>query len=150
MPWQRNVQNIGGDQELVDDPYLCEGVNNSGLKAHISHEALMHDAIGVERIDPRNEIKARRVKYITTKAGAPDAQSPDAVDLDFQNVLPPLLYDENTWKSATVTQSSSGQLQATLSAADLPGVQTTWHPLIIDFHAIERTNYLTPLTQECK
>ncbi|MDB5910725.1 MAG: putative alpha-galactosidase a protein [Massilia sp.] len=93
----------------------------------------------------------RSVKYITIKAGALDAESLDDMPLDFQNILPPLSYQEDTWKSAVITRnSSSHQLEVTLSPADLPGVQTIWHPRMIDFLDIERTEFLTLLTQECK
>ncbi|KAK1769192.1 hypothetical protein QBC33DRAFT_576986 [Phialemonium atrogriseum] len=63
----------------------------------------------------------RSVKYITIKAGALDAESLDDMPLDFQNILPPLPYQEDTWKSACITRNpSSLQLEATLSSADLP------------------------------
>jgi predicted Ser/Thr protein kinase len=93
----------------------------------------------------------RSVKYITIKAGALDAGSLDDMPLDFQNILPPLPWYEHTWKSACITRNtSSQQLEATLSSADLPSVQTIWHPGMIDFLDIERTKYLALLTQECK
>ena len=93
----------------------------------------------------------RSVKYITIKAGALDAESLDDIPLDFQNILPPLSYQEDTWKSACITHNpSSCQLEAALSTAALPGVKTIWHPRMIDHLDIERTGYLTLLTQECK
>lgn len=91
------------------------------------------------------------VKYITVKAGALDAESLDDMPLDFQNILPPLPYSENTWKSVCITRSpSSGQLEVKLSSDNLPGVETNWHSRMINFLDIERTNYLTLLAQECK
>ncbi|KAI4864995.1 alpha-galactosidase A [Hypoxylon rubiginosum] len=93
----------------------------------------------------------RNVKYITVKAGALDAESLDDMPLDFENILPPLPYQEDTWKSACITRNpSSRQVEATLSSADLPGVETIWHPRMIDYLDIERTEYLALLTQECK
>ncbi|KAI5462156.1 alpha-galactosidase A [Mariannaea sp. PMI_226] len=93
----------------------------------------------------------RSVKYITIKAGALDAESLDDMPLDFQNILPPLPYQEDTWKSACITRNpSSRQPEATLSSADLPSVETIWHPRMIDHLDIERTKYLALLTQECK
>ncbi|EON97728.1 putative alpha-galactosidase a protein [Phaeoacremonium minimum UCRPA7] len=93
----------------------------------------------------------RSVKYITVKAGALDAESLDDMPLDFQNILPPLPYQEETWNSACITRNpSSRQLDATLSSADLPSVETIWHPRMIDHLDIERTEYLALLTQECK
>ncbi|KAK3336990.1 hypothetical protein B0T19DRAFT_411202 [Cercophora scortea] len=94
----------------------------------------------------------RQVKYITIKAGALDAASLDDMDLDFQNVLPPLPYQEdNTWKLACITRNPfSGRLEAALSSAALPGVKTIWHPQMINHLDIERTEYLALLTQECK
>lgn len=93
----------------------------------------------------------RSVKYITIKAGALDAESLDDMPLDFQNILPPLPYQEDTWKSACITRNpSSRQLEAALSSADLPSVETIWHPRMIDHLDIERTEHLTLLTQECK
>ncbi|KAI5868501.1 alpha-galactosidase A [Durotheca rogersii] len=93
----------------------------------------------------------RSVKYITIRAGALDAESLDDMPLDFQNILPPLPYQEDAWKSACVTRNpSSCQLEATLSSADLPSVETIWHPRMIDHLDIERTEYLALLTQECK
>ncbi|KAH7317255.1 alpha-galactosidase A [Rhexocercosporidium sp. MPI-PUGE-AT-0058] len=93
----------------------------------------------------------RSVKYITIKAGALDAESLDDMPLDFQNILPPLPYQEDTWKSACITRNpSSRQLEAALSSADLPSVETIWHPRMIDHLDIERTGHLTLLTQECK
>lgn len=93
----------------------------------------------------------RSVKYITIKAGALDTNSLDDMPLEFQEILPPLAYQEDTWKSACITRnSSSGQLEATLSSADLPSVETIWHPRMIDHLDIERTEYRTLLAQECK
>ena len=93
----------------------------------------------------------RTVKYITVKAGALDAESLNDMPLDFQNILPPLSYEEDTWKSACITRSpSSGQLAVTLLSADLPRVETIWHSRMIDFLDIERTEYLTLFTQECQ
>ncbi|KAK0712321.1 alpha-galactosidase A [Apiosordaria backusii] len=93
----------------------------------------------------------RKVKYITIKAGALDAASLDDMDLDFQNVLPPLPYQEDTWKLACITRNPfSGRLEAALSSAALPSVKTIWHPQMIDHLDIERTEYLALLTQECK
>lgn len=93
----------------------------------------------------------RSVKYITIKAGALDAESLDDIPLDFQNILPPLSYQEDTWKSACITRNpSSRQLEAALSTAALPSVKTIWHPRMIDHLDIERTGYLTLLTQECQ
>lgn len=92
-----------------------------------------------------------KVKYITIEAGALDAASLDDMDLDFQNVLPPLPYHEDTWKQASITRNpSSGQLEAALSSADLPGVKTVWHLQMINHLDIERTGYLALLAQECK
>ncbi|KAJ3545308.1 hypothetical protein NM208_g2564 [Fusarium decemcellulare] len=96
-------------------------------------------------------LASRSVKYVTVKAGALDAESLDDMPLDFQNILPPLPYYEDTWKSACITRNpSSRQLEGTLSSTDLPSVETIWHPRMIDFLDIERTEYLTLLTQECK
>jgi predicted Ser/Thr protein kinase len=93
----------------------------------------------------------RSVKYITIKAGALDAESLDDMPLGFQHILPPLPYQEDTWKSARITRNpSTRQLEATLSSADLPRVETIWHPRMIDHLDIERTEFLTLLTQECK
>jgi predicted Ser/Thr protein kinase len=96
-------------------------------------------------------LAGRNVKYITIKAGALDAESLDDMPLDFQDILPPLPYQEDTWKSVCITRSpSSRQLEATLSMADLPSVETIWHSRMIDSLDIERTEYLALLTQECK
>lgn len=93
----------------------------------------------------------RSVKYITVKAGALDAESLDDMPLDFQNILPPLPWEETTWKSAYITRNApSCQLEASLSSADLPSVETIWHPRMIDHLDIEGTAYLTLLAQECK
>jgi hypothetical protein len=93
----------------------------------------------------------RSVKYVTIKASALSADALDDMPLDFQNVLPPLPYYEDTWKSAYVTRNaSSGQLEVEFSSADLPGVKTTWHPRMVDSLDIERTERLTLLAQECK
>ncbi|KAI1816513.1 alpha-galactosidase A [Poronia punctata] len=93
----------------------------------------------------------RGVKYVTVKAGALSAEELDDMPLNFQNVLPPLPYNEDTWKSAYVTRdSSSGQLEVEFSAADLPRVETTWHPRMVDSLDIELTERLTMLTRECK
>ncbi|KAI1129967.1 alpha-galactosidase A [Nemania abortiva] len=73
----------------------------------------------------------RSVKYVTVKADTLSAEALDDMYLNFQNVLPPLPYYEDTWKSACVTRNpSSGQLEVELSSAGLPGVQTSWHPRI--------------------
>ncbi|KAI1498811.1 alpha-galactosidase A [Biscogniauxia marginata] len=97
------------------------------------------------RSDSHFRILANRsVKYITIKAGALDAESLDDMPLDFPNILPPLPYQEDAWKSACITRNpSSRQLEATLSSADLPSVETIWHPRMIDYLDIERTKYLT-------
>lgn len=93
----------------------------------------------------------RSVKYVTIKAGALGAEELDDMPLDFQNVLPPLPYYEDTWKSASVTRNlSSGQLKVAFSSADLPGVKTTWHPRMVNSLDIERARYLTLLAQEYK
>lgn len=93
----------------------------------------------------------RSVKYITIEGGTIDADSLDDMPLDFQNILPPLAYHENTWKSACITRNaSSGQLEAALSSEKLPGVETIWHPRMIDHLDLERTQYLNPLTHEYK
>ena len=90
----------------------------------------------------------RSVKYITIRAGALDAEALDDMPLDFQSILPPLPYQEDTWKSACITRNpSSLQLEATLSSAALPSVETVWHPRRIDHLDLERTEYLTLLTQ---
>ncbi|KAK4447880.1 alpha-galactosidase A [Podospora aff. communis PSN243] len=104
------------------------------------------------RADSHYRILANRnVKYITIYAGALDAASLDDMDLDFENVLPPLPYCEDTWKSARITRNPvSGQLNAALSSAALPGVKTIWHPQMTDHLDIERTEYLALLTQECR
>lgn len=104
------------------------------------------------RVDSHYRILANgKVKYITIEAGALDAASLDDMDLDFQNVLPPLPYHEDTWKQASITRNpSSGQLEAALSSADLPGVKTVWHLQMINHLDIERTGYLALLAQECK
>ncbi|KAH8904103.1 alpha-galactosidase A [Coniochaeta sp. PMI_546] len=96
-------------------------------------------------------LAGRSVKYITIKAGALSADLLDDMPLDFQNILPPLPYYEDTWNSACITRNpSSHQLEATLSPAGLPSVKSIWHPRMIDFLDIERTEYLALLTQECK
>ena len=85
-------------------------------------------------------LAGRGVTYITTTAAkALDAQALDDMDLDFQNVLPPLPWYEDTWKAARITRSpSSGRLEAKLSSAELPGVQAIWHPRMIDFLGLAR------------
>lgn len=105
-----------------------------------------------DRFDSYFRILANRsVKYITVKAGALDDESLDDMPLDFQNILPPLNYQEDAWNSACITRNpSSGQLEATLSSVDMPRVETIWHPRKIDFLDIERTEYLALMTQECK
>jgi predicted Ser/Thr protein kinase len=93
----------------------------------------------------------RKVKYITIKARALDAASLDDMDLDFQNVIPPLPYHEDTRKLARITRNPvSGRLEAALSSAALPSAKTIRHPQMIDHLDIERTEYLALLTQECK
>ncbi|KAJ3569495.1 hypothetical protein NPX13_g6065 [Xylaria arbuscula] len=78
----------------------------------------------------------RTVKYITIKAGALDAEALDNMPLGFQTCI--------------TRDPSSGQLEATLSLAELPGVETIWHPCIIDSLDLERTKRLTLLAQEYK
>lgn len=93
----------------------------------------------------------RSVKYITVKAKALDAESLDDMPLDFETILPPLPWQDDSWNSATITRDlSSSDLTASISKIDLPGVQTIWHPLMIEHVDLERTEYLTLLTQECK
>ncbi|OAA62438.1 alpha-galactosidase A [Niveomyces insectorum RCEF 264] len=93
----------------------------------------------------------RSVKYVTVKAGALDAESLDNMPLDFQSILPPLAYYDDTWKSACITRNvASSQLEATLSSAGLPGVRSIWHPRTIDHLDLECTAYLALLTRECK
>lgn len=93
----------------------------------------------------------RSVKYITIKAGALDTELLDDMPLDFQDILPPLPYQDDTWNAASITRNpSSCQLEVTLSSVELPRVETIWHPRMVDCLDIERTEYLTPLTQECK
>lgn len=82
----------------------------------------------------------RCVKYITIKAGALNAESLGDMPLDFQTIMPPLPYQEDTWNSAVIT----------LSSADLPRVETIRHTRMIDHLDIERTEYRALLTQECK
>ncbi|KAL2756823.1 hypothetical protein ACRALDRAFT_1062506 [Sodiomyces alcalophilus JCM 7366] len=93
----------------------------------------------------------RRVKYITVKAGALNAEALDDMPLDFENILPPLDFYSNSWKSASVARNpTTHDLEATLSSADLPAVKSIWNPRLIDCFDIERTKFLTVLTQECK
>ncbi|GAW26000.1 putative alpha-galactosidase A [Rosellinia necatrix] len=67
----------------------------------------------------------RRVRYITVMAGALDAEALGDMPLDFQSILPSLPYDKYTWNSACIARDlSSGQLEATLLLAELPGVET--------------------------
>ncbi|KUI57672.1 hypothetical protein VP1G_04950 [Cytospora mali] len=130
------------------------------LRAELSHcftiddlyRALITDKCSTFESDCYFRILTNRhVKYITIKAGALDAESLDDMPLDFQNILPPLPYEANTWKTAYITRNpSSRQLEATFSSADLPSVKTIWHPRMIDYLDIERTEYLTVRAQECK
>ncbi|KAH7354225.1 hypothetical protein B0T11DRAFT_342349 [Plectosphaerella cucumerina] len=70
---------------------------------------------------------------------------------DFANILPPLDYSSSTWKSATITRNpTTYELQSTLSADGQPGVTAIWNPRLVDCFDIERTEFLTLLTQECK
>lgn len=105
-----------------------------------------------DRCDCHFRILANRnVKYITIKGGTLDAESLDDMPLDFENILPPLAYQEDSWKSACITRNPlSRQLEAVLSSADLPSVETIWHPRMVDHLDIERTEYLALLTHECK
>ncbi|KAI1747058.1 alpha-galactosidase A [Xylaria castorea] len=78
----------------------------------------------------------RSVRYIAIKAGALNAEALDDMPLDFQTCI--------------TRDPSSGQLETTLSLAELPGVETIWHPRIIGSLDIERTKRFTLLAQECK
>ncbi|KAI1288720.1 alpha-galactosidase A [Xylaria venustula] len=96
-------------------------------------------------------LAGQRVKYITVGAGALSIEALDDMPLDFQSILPPLPYFDDTWKSAYVTRNpSSSQLEVTFSTKGLPGVKTLWHPLMVDHLDIERTERLTLLAQECQ
>ncbi|KAI1407237.1 alpha-galactosidase A [Hypoxylon sp. FL1857] len=90
------------------------------------------------------------VKYITIQAGALDADSLMDMPLNFQNILPSLPYFSDDWNSAYISRNAvSGELEPTLSIAELPGVQTIWHPEMINFLELERTQQLGLLSQEC-
>lgn len=104
------------------------------------------------RSDCHFRIRAgRSAKYITVKAGALDAEALDDMPLDFENVLPPLDFYSDSWKSASITRNpTTRELEAALSSADLPAVSCIWHPRLVDCFDIERTEYLTALAQECK
>jgi hypothetical protein len=93
----------------------------------------------------------RSAKYITVKAGALDAEALDDMPLDFENILPPLQFSSKSWKSAVVSRSpATHDLEATLSSADMPAVKSIWNSELINCFDIERTEFLTLLTQECK
>ncbi|KAI1101735.1 alpha-galactosidase A [Jackrogersella minutella] len=93
----------------------------------------------------------RSVKYITIAGRALDEESLEDMCLDFQNVLPPLPWTEDNWNSVYVTRNpSSHQLEVALSSADLPRVETIWHPRMTDFLDIEYTHYYSFLTRGCK
>jgi predicted Ser/Thr protein kinase len=71
--------------------------------------------------------------------------------LDFENILPPLDYSSNAWKSATITRNpTTNELESTLSADGQPGVTAIWNPRLVDCFDIKRIELLTLLTQECK
>ncbi|KAF6785968.1 alpha-galactosidase A [Colletotrichum sojae] len=104
------------------------------------------------RSDCHFRIRAGRgAKYVTIKAGALDAEALDDMPLYFENILPPLEFYVNSWKSASVVRNpTTRELEAALSSADLPAVKSVWHPRLVDCFDIERTEFLTPLAQECK
>ncbi|KAI1111950.1 alpha-galactosidase A [Nemania sp. NC0429] len=87
--------------------------------------------------------------YITTKAGALSSEALTDMFLDFQNILPPIPYHEDTWRSACVSRNLlSGQFEVAFSSADLPGVETIWHPRMVDSLDIERTKDPTLSAEE--
>ncbi|KAF6837677.1 alpha-galactosidase A [Colletotrichum musicola] len=67
------------------------------------------------------------------------------------NILPPLDFYANSWKSATIIRNQTTQeLETALSSEDLPAVKSIWRPRLVDRFDFERTEFLTLLTQECQ
>ncbi|KAL2210618.1 alpha-galactosidase A [Sarocladium strictum] len=93
----------------------------------------------------------RSAKYIIVKAGALDAEALDDMPLDFEDILPPIQFSSSSWKSAAVARNpTTYNLEATFSSADMPAVKSIWNPQLINCFDIERAEFLTLLTQECK
>ncbi|KAJ4148411.1 hypothetical protein LMH87_002882 [Akanthomyces muscarius] len=94
-------------------------------------------------------LAGRHVKYITVEPGVLDAESLMDMASNFANILPPLPYFENNWNQAHIHRATpKDELKATLSQGKLASVDTVWHPTMIDFMALRKTERLTLLAEE--
>ncbi|KAH6682259.1 hypothetical protein F5X68DRAFT_263243 [Plectosphaerella plurivora] len=69
--------------------------------------------------------------------------------LNFETILAPLPYDEESWTVAQISRDSTGTLQAALSSPAKTHVKNVWHPQLVDFLHLQRVEQLTLLTREC-
>lgn len=91
------------------------------------------------------------VKYISVKGSTYDTDTLYDMPLEFETLLHPLGYHDENWVSVYISRNQSSQeLELAMSSDPLPGVQTIWHPQMINFLDLERTKSLAVLTQECK
>lgn len=89
------------------------------------------------------------VKYVTVEPGALDAESLMDMPLQFESILPPLPYSDDSWTQALISRSTStGELRATFSQERLPAVDSVWHPTLIDPMQLRKTERLTMLAEE--
>ncbi|KND86310.1 hypothetical protein TOPH_09066 [Tolypocladium ophioglossoides CBS 100239] len=90
------------------------------------------------------------VKYVVVAAGALERFAIMDMPLNFENILPPLPYQDSSWNVAHIYRATStGELKSSLSQQRLKGVCNKWHPVLIDFLELERVAQLGMLTQEC-
>lgn len=92
----------------------------------------------------------KRVKYLQIESDAPGGNYQLALPPSFLNILPPIPYNEDNWKVATISCNvTMGRLQVELSNPDMPQVEELWHPSLIDILELQTIEHRRRCVHEC-
>lgn len=116
----------------------------------VDHPRVISQELGSPEYDNYLRILVgKRVKDIVIRPNALDTDQLDDLPLNFETILPPLPYEEESWTVGQITRDLTGTLQATLSSPAKAHVQNVWHSRLVDFLHLQRVKQLTLLTREC-
>ncbi|KAL8281850.1 hypothetical protein RB600_005347 [Gaeumannomyces tritici] len=92
-----------------------------------------------------------KVKYVTTLPRTLSVDTLDDMPLNFEAILPLLDYGGDGWTHASVFRDAeTGELAASLSSPAMAGVESVWHPEMIDMMDLDKIKTWSMLVQLCR
>ncbi|KAL8397778.1 hypothetical protein RB594_004476 [Gaeumannomyces avenae] len=92
-----------------------------------------------------------KAKYVTILPRTLSVDTLDDMPLNFEAILPPLDYGGDGWTHASVFRDAeTGELAASLSSPTMAGVESVWHPEMIDMMDLDKIKTWSMLVQLCR